>query len=588
MKDKDRSYKAAFLLCDEKWKIEHIFENDLSRVLEEGLPFTQCVEAADAIKSAAAGKRRFFSLPVRLKEWEKDVTALLCRVQSHFLVFLGRIEDAGAFAFVVERYASYYSWSQDYLQVPYDDGYMEIQQMNNQLINSQRALMKSNRQLKMVLDQVREANSTIAILERDELTDLYNASAFYKKAERMMSEDPDTAWEVIILDIDHFKLVNELFGREAGDRLIKGLSMMMQGLEHAEEGLFARIFADTFYILMPQRLQFYNVLSKSAADFLENYPLPVNLHEKVGVYFIEDKTLSIEKMCDRARLAMDRLKQPSGGHIAFYDRKFHENMIREQQILDSVQEALKKGEFMVYFQPKVTLPEGKVIGAEALIRWKSEKLGWVWPDQFIPVLEKNGYIYDVDRFIWEEACRQTAAWKKAGLKEFSVSVNVARGDLYQKDLIPFLKHLMKKYELDIRSLHLEIIERNYVEDANLISQVLVNLQKEGFLIEMDDFGTGESSLSMVASMPVDYLKLDRQFVTADITDPRHREVIRLIINMAKALNIKVISEGIETKEQAQLLYDMGCDIAQGYYFGKPVPVDEFYSKWICHMTVTTP
>ncbi len=168
--------------------------------------------------------------------------------------------------------------------------------------------------------------------------------------------------------------------------------------------------------------------------------------------------------------------------------------------------------------------------------------------------------------------------KKAGLKDFSVSVNVARGDLYQKDLILFLKGLIQKYGLNVKDLYLEIIERNYVEDSAVISQVLVNLQKEGFLIEMDDFGTGESSLAMVASIPVDYLKLDRQFVTADITDPRHKEVIRLIINMAKALDIKVISEGIETKEQADMLYDMGCGYAQGYYFRKPVPVEEFFQK----------
>ena len=578
MKDKDNSCKAVVFLCDNDWKIEHIFEDSFSHFLEEGLLFTSCIQETDALVSMAAGERRLFSLSVRFKEQEEDLMAVICRIQSHFLVFLGQMRECAAFSGVVEKFARYYSWAQDYLKTPYDDGYMQIQQMNNQLINSQRALMKSNRQLKEVLNQIREANSTIALLERDELTNLYNASAFYKKAEKMMAEDPDTAWEVIILDIDRFKLVNELFGREAGDRLIKGVSMMMQGMEHAEEGLFARIFADTFYVLMPQKVQFYNILSTKIAAFLENYPLPINLHVKVGVYFIEDKTLSIEKMCDRARLAMDRLKQQAGGHIAFYDKKFHENMILEQQILDSVQDALKNREFMAYFQPKVTLPEGKVIGAEALIRWKSEKLGWIWPDQFIPVLEKNGYIYDVDRYIWEESCRQMAVWKKMGLKDFSVSVNVARGDLYQKDLIPFLKDLIKKYDLDIRSLHLEIIERNYVEDSAVISQVLMKLQKEGFVIEMDDFGTGESSLAMVASMPVDYLKLDRQFITADITDPRHKEVIRLIINMAKALDIKVISEGIETKEQADMLYDMGCEYAQGYYFGKPVPVEEFLKE----------
>lgn len=578
MNNTNKDYKAIFFLCDREWKMEHVFESDFGDDLKEGQFFCDQIKEPEKLTEAVTGEKTVFSLPVSLLKWEGELTALFCRIREHFLVFLGRIENSAAFSSVVRSYVDYYFWSQEYLKEPYDDGYMQIQQMNNQLINSQRALMKSNRQLKDLLDQIREANSTIALLERDDLTNLYNASAFYKKAEKLMEEHPDTDWEVIILDIDHFKLVNELFGREAGDTLIKGMAMMMQGLEHAEEGIFARIFADTFYALMPRNLQFHSLLSQRACAFLESYPLPINLHEKVGVYFIEDKDLSIEKMCDRARLAMERLKQQSDSHIAFYDRKFHENMILEQKILDRIQGALKNHEFLVYFQPKVTLPEGKIVGAEALIRWNSPELGWVWPNQFIPILEKNGYIYDVDRYIWEESCRQISAWKRDGLKEFSVSVNVARGDLYQKDLIPFLKGLIQKYELDMKDLHLEIIERNYVEDATVISRVLTELREEGFLIEMDDFGTGESSLAMVASMPVDYLKLDRQFITADITDLRHREVIRLIINMAKALHIKVISEGIETKEQAKLLYDLGCDLAQGYYFGKPVPVEEFFRE----------
>ncbi len=217
---------------------------------------------------------------------------------------------------------------------------------------------------------------------------------------------------------------------------------------------------------------------------------------------------------------------------------------------------------------------GKVIGAEALIRWNHSKLGWIRPDQFIPTLEKNGYIYEVDQFIWEETCRFLADRKKKGLRQIPISVNVARSDLYQKDLISVFHNLLAKYDLDASLLHLEVIERSYAKDSETMLKVLSQLRAEGFPIEMDDFGTGESSLAMVSRMPVDYLKLDRQFVNTDLSDERHTEIIQFIINLAHTLHIETLAEGVETEEQATLLDSMGCHYAQGYYYAKPMPAEE--------------
>ncbi len=243
-----------------------------------------------------------------------------------------------------------------------------------------------------------------------------------------------------------------------------------------------------------------------------------------------------------------------------------------------MQGALKNREFQCYLQPKVDMSTGDMVGAEALIRWISPEMGFIPPDKFIPLLEKEGGIYAVDQFIWEEACRFLRERKERGLEPMRVSVNLARADLYQPDLPQVLDNLLKKYGLAPQELNLEIIERDYTGDTEHMFEILTGLRNRGFLIEMDDFGVGESSLAMAAEMPVDVLKLDRMFLVKNLHSERHVAVIRLILELAKTLGMKVIAEGVETQEQADLLLSLGCRYAQGYFYGRPEPAENFLKQ----------
>lgn len=457
---------------------------------------------------------------------------------------------------------------------PYKDEYFQIQQMNNQLINSQRALMKSNQRLQNALQQVRSANDRISLLERDELTGLFTVSAFYQHTQKELDQHPSVSYDIIILNLQKFKRVNETFGRITGNLLLKNFSLFLLGLDHAETGIFARASA-AFYVLMPSELHFHETLANASASFIRNYPLSLQLHTAIGVYQTDFERLPVETMCDRALLAIDSIANRKESLVSFYDHTLHDSLKLEHLILDHVQEALHDGEFLLYLQPKVRIKDGSIIGAEALVRWQHPTLGWITPDKFISLLEKNDLIYELDQYIWEKACQVLSFQKEQGLPLTPISVNAARSDLYQPDLLDVLQTLIRRYDLSPKNLHIEIIERAYVNDSSQMFQILEGLRRFGFPIEMDDFGTGESSLAMISEMPVDYLKLDRAFLTSGLSDKRHTEIIRFIINLASALDMAVIAEGVETREQADLLLSLGCKNAQGYYYGKPLPSDEF-------------
>lgn len=571
--------KQSVLISDKEWKIQKILAHSLDIPIEkDGYLTDLIVNSSEVINNEDFKSEKQTIMMLKFKDRDKRIPTIFCTYSENFLIFLIHVENQQDFTDFIESYLSYLSWAEENLHTLYHDDFYQIQQINNQLINSQRALMKSNHQLQRVLKEIREVNNTIAVLERDQLTNLYRASAFYYKAKKRMDEEPEEEFDIIVLDISNFKLVNEIFGRQSGDRLLKSFALFMVGIEDTELGVLARIAADDFYLLMPKRLHFYDKLNQEVERFFKNYPLPVHLSAKIGVYRIQEEKISVEQMCDRARLALDSIDKNSDKRIGFYNDKLHENLILEHKILDSVQDALKNHEFKLYLQPKVNMITGEMIGAEALVRWVHPELGFVFPNKFIPLLERENMIYDVDKYIWEETCKVLKLRKERGLKAIPISINVSRGDFYEKDLIDVLVQLVNKYDLNREQLHLEIIERAYVNDSEHIFVVLSELRKNGFIIEMDDFGTGESSLAMLAQMPVDYLKLERYFLVAAEDNKRQLEIIRLIINLAKTLEMNVIAEGVETDEQAAVLLSMGCQCAQGYLYGRPAPAQEFLNS----------
>lgn len=296
---------------------------------------------------------------------------------------------------------------------------------------------------------------------------------------------------------------------------------------------------------------------------------------KWGVYPIIDSSVSVEQMCDRALLAIRSIKGRYGTHFAVYDDKLRSILLREQEITDNMEKALAEKQFVVYLQPKFRVEDNGLAGAEALVRWNHPNRGFMPPSEFIPLFEKNGFITQLDRFVWDKSCEILKEWKDKGISDIPLSVNVSRADVYQVDLADILVSIIRKYGLDQQSLHLEITESAYTENPDQVIEMVRHLRELGFIIEMDDFGSGYSSLNMLNQMPLDILKLDMQFIQNETAKPVGQGILCFIMDLAKYMDLSVVAEGVETLEQFERIREVKCNYVQGYYFGRPMPKQEF-------------
>ncbi len=563
----------AIFLCDPQWNIQKPLHLPADQPLAAGASLLDWLADPAVLTDPAlfdGQDRRFVVLPLRDGQ---SVPALLSAYPSHRLAVLARVENEADFVDFGRMYERCASWAGEAFQ-EYHDEYTDIQRMNNQLVNSQRALVKSNMQYRQALAEVRDANNLISLLEQDDLTTLLCAAALQRRAREAMAAAPTEAFELLVVDLKPFKLVNEIFGRPAGDRLLQDYALLLAGLDASGQGVFARASGNTFLVFTPAALRFDRVVLEQTRVFLAHYPLPVRLHCRIGGC-IAAADVTPEEMCDRARLATDTLHSTSGSDIAFYNETLHHELLLQHKILDSIQDAMQRQQLQLYLQPKVQLASGRVAGFEALVRWFHPEMGCIPPMQFIPLLEQTGSIYAVDQYVWEQACKILQQRRALGLPDLPISVNVARSDFYQPDLLDVLQGLLRKYSLPPHLLRLEILERAYAKDSAQLSEVLTRLREHGFPIEMDDFGVGESSLAMLTELPVDTIKLDRQFLLSTLKNPRHAAVIRCIIQLAHALDIGVLAEGVETPDQARMLRDLGCFYAQGYLYSRPESAEIF-------------
>ena len=300
-----------------------------------------------------------------------------------------------------------------------------------------------------------------------------------------------------------------------------------------------------------------------------------NIVMKWGIYRVEDRDVPVEQMCDRALLAARSIKGQYKKFFAYYDNVLRSKLLREQQIVDSMERALADEQFEIYLQPKYKIEDGGMVGAEALVRWNHPEWGLQSPAVFVPLFERNGFITRLDQYVWDKACAVLRDWDERGLPSLPISVNVSRADIYNVDLIDILKELMQKYRLQPSSLHLEITESAYTENPQQIIDTVSRLREMGFIIEMDDFGSGYSSLHMLHQMPVDVLKLDMKFIQSEPATPVNQEIMRFIVSLAHLMKLGVVAEGVETAEQLERLRKIGCECAQGYYFAEPMPVKAF-------------
>lgn len=421
---------------------------------------------------------------------------------------------------------------------------------------------------------LRETAAMINLFQHDQLTGLYSKAFFYQKAKERLLQCPDREFDIVCSDIENFKLINDVFGLPAGDSLLREVANLYLELV-GEDGICGRFHADQFCCLLERRENYSNQMFADLNSRISKFFIAKNVSMKWGIYSIENRDISMEQMCDRAFLAAHSIKGQYGKYYATYDDELRSVLLREQDITDCMESAVDDGQFEIYLQPKYRVEDTGLAGAEALIRWNHPEWGLQSPAQFIPLFEKNGFITKLDQYVWEQACMVLRDWDQKGYPPVEISVNVSRADIYNADLEDILMEIVKKYDLKPSRLHLEITESAYTEDPAQIIEKASHLRALGFIIEMDDFGSGYSSLNMLNQMPIDVLKLDMKFIQTETAKPLNQGILHFVMGLARWMNLKVVAEGVETKEQLDRLRDIGCDFVQGYYFAKPMPCAEF-------------
>ena len=564
-------------LCDARWNIRKVIRSIPACLAREGQDAREIFadqDCLDRLMEKSAGG----SVTQRLKLRGADgrmAFATVKAVKEQVLLLVYEMEDKSQLPQMTEAQLCALDELPGMNTGPYGNEFYEIQKMNNRLVDSKRSLAKANMQLKETLEQIRKAENIIEILERDPITNLLTEKAFYEKADKILKENPDQDFDIIAVDIERFKIVNDAFGTAAGNQLLCDLSACLLDVGGGELSLSARIRADLFAVLAPHQEARYKSLEDNLGKFADSYSLPARIEVKAGIYRIEERDISTARMCDRAFIAVESIKGIFSKRLAYYDDSMRRKMLMEQKILDTMVESLLREDFLVYLQPKVQLGTGKMIGAEALVRWRHPELGMISPAEFIPVFEKNGFIYSLDMYVCRKACEILERWKATGMHGIPIAVNVSRMDIYHGDLPEQFGKLIETYGLKPQDLHLEITESAYISDSQQLLAVVERLRDSGFVVEMDDFGSGYSSLNTLSELPIDVLKLDLKFLREETETKRRHATMQAVINLALELGLQVIAEGVETKQQAQRLALMGCQYAQGYYYGHPMPQEEF-------------
>ena len=426
--------------------------------------------------------------------------------------------------------------------------------------------------------ELSEDRQIIDSTERDPLTGLYNREYFYRYAQQFDQSHGETDMDALLLDINHFHMLNERYGKAYGDEVLRRIAEKLRGLVNASGGIACRREADTFLVYCPHGCDYQAFLDTASAGLAGDASASDNrVRLRLGVYSKVDKHIDIERRFDRAKSAADTVRNNFVKSIAVYDDALHQKELYAEQLLEDFQAAIRERQFVVYYQPKFDVrPEIPVLAsAEALVRWKHPELGLISPGIFIPLFEENGLIQQLDMYVWREAAAQIRSWRERFGITIPVSVNVSRIDMYDPDLIRTFRELMQEYDLTPREYLLEITESAYTQDSEQIISTVKELRRLGFRIEMDDFGTGYSSLNMISSLPIDALKLDMTFIRNAFNERKDIRMLELILDIADYLAVPVIAEGVETETQLNALRAMGCDMVQGYYFSRPVPPEEY-------------
>lgn len=414
-------------------------------------------------------------------------------------------------------------------------------------------------------------------LNYDSLTKAYNRYGFYKNAQKLIKEHTDTEYCLILSDIKSFKLINEIYGENIADKiLIDEVNIIRQKMKG--NSVLGRLNGDIIAMVIPKEYlseKEFSDMIKLLSDRYSNKNF--RLHIYLGVYYIKDVNETIRQMVDKVSLVIMKSKGNMSNYILYYDENSYRNDIFKQQLIGEFETALNENQFCMYLQPQ-TDKDGNMLGAEALIRWNHPNMGLIMPGAFIECFEDAGLIYRLDNYIWEEAAKQLKIWKDSGYNYY-ISVNISAKDFYHIDVYQTFKNLVSKYGIDTDKLHIEITETALSEDKQAAHKTIERLHDEGFIIEIDDFGSGYSSFNFLKDVCADVIKIDRVFLKKSSHEERGEQILRSIISLSHDIGMDVITEGIENVDQLSMLAKMNCDWFQGYYFSKPIAVGDFEEKY---------
>ena len=421
--------------------------------------------------------------------------------------------------------------------------------------------------------ELSEERQIISETQNDPMTGLFTGEYFYEYAERFDKYHPDVQMDAIVLGINNYQVVHERYGKQKCIELLHHIADGIRSQYPGNECILCHKDVDVFFIYCHHVDSHEGRLQKIAEAVDLEYS---GIRMEMGIYSCVDKNIDISKRFVRARLAYDKLQGNYNNETAYFDDDILNKILFEERLCGDFQKAIKEEQFKVFFQPKfgITGDEPQIAGAEALVRWFHPELNLISPGLFIPLFESNGLIYKLDDYIWHKTCAQIRKWREQYDRKIPVSVNISRVEMHDPNLSNRLIRIVEENGIEISDLHLEITESAYVSDSSVIIERVEDLRRKGFFIEMDDFGSGYSSLNMIGDLPIDALKLDMQFLR-NAFNKRNMKIIDIVLEIARCLEVPAIAEGVETEEQYLKLKESGCAIIQGYYFSKPIPADEF-------------
>ncbi len=423
--------------------------------------------------------------------------------------------------------------------------------------------------------ELSEGRQLIQAAEFDPLTKLYSRNFFFEYANRIHQYHPQWHMDAVVVNIEQFHSVNALNGREFGDRVLAAIGEEIRDFLAETEGIASRFEADRFDIYCQQHGD-YRALLEQVQDRVNALSNKASIRLRMGVAPWREG-LEPVVLFDSAGAACSMIRGNYKTRLMVYDEEMHQRELMNQRLMNDLRRAVDDKELTVYYQPKynVQCDPPRLSSAEALIRWNHPELGMVSPGSFIPLFENNGQISTVDNYVWDEAARQVAEWRQKLGVVLPVSVNLSRVDVFDPTLEDRLEGLIERYGLDHSALKLEVTESAYTDNAEQMIERISRLRARGFEIEMDDFGSGYSSLNMLSYMPIDVLKMDMQFVRNIVQSEKDFRLVQLVLDIAKYLKVPVVAEGVETEQQLDMLKGAGCDLVQGYYFSRPLPPEAF-------------